>query len=111
MRLSEYMEETRKTAVYPEALQERERGLLYLALGLSGEGGEVSEKIKKYLRGDYDMDALRVHLRKELGDQMWYWARMCDAMGIVPEDVLKQNLEKLADRKKRGVLTGSGDDR
>ena len=80
-------------------------------LGLVGESGEVAEKLKKYLRGDYTIDELIVHLEKELGDVLYYYAMICHEFTIDPEEVMKANLDKLADRQKRGVIQGCGDER
>lgn len=82
--------------------------LAYLALGLNGEAGEVAEHIKKYIR-DSHVDTGAVI--KELGDTLWYLARLADELGYTLEEVAELNLLKLADRKERGVIGGSGDER
>lgn len=103
MDFNHYQEQTKKTAVYPE-----ENALEYLALGLNGESGEVAEKIKKVIRGDREIDE---DLVDELGDVLWYLARLLDEIGEDFDDVANKNLSKLLDRKERDVLKGSGDDR
>lgn len=103
MDFNHYQEQTQKTAVYPE-----ENALEYLALGLNGEAGEVAEKIKKVIRGDREIDQ---ELVDELGDVLWYLARLLDEIGEDFDDVANRNLSKLLDRKDRDVLKGSGDDR
>lgn len=115
----EYQERAVDTAVYPG--QGGLMGLLYVALGL-GETGEVQGKIKKLLRdtdfdldkmiakGDYDIE-FRKAVAKELGDVLWYVAQMCNELGLEMSVVAESNLAKLADRKERGVLKGSGDNR
>jgi NTP pyrophosphatase (non-canonical NTP hydrolase) len=68
----------------------------------------VQEHIKKYIRdGNLDRDALK----KELGDAVYYWARICRYFDFEPSEVLQANIEKLESRRKRGVLRGDGDNR
>lgn len=81
---------------------------MYCALGLVGEAGEVSEKIKKWHR-DGVLDPHAVVL--ELGDVLYYLTRLANAMGVTLQDVQIENVKKLTDRAQRGVLKGSGDDR
>lgn len=108
MNLNEYQKETANTAIYPYAGTGDILEFSYLALGLTGEAGEVAEKIKKYIRdGKIDHDLII----KEIGDVYWYLARLCTAFGVEAETVLAINNAKLADRKARGVLGGSGDKR
>lgn len=86
--------------------------LSYCAHGLSGEAGEANEKIKKYLRGDHNSALqLKAELTKELGDCLWYIANMAKEIGLNLDEIARLNLEKLKDRKARGVLHGSGDTR
>jgi NTP pyrophosphatase (non-canonical NTP hydrolase) len=108
MDLSEYQRESRRTAEYP-----REAWLAYPALGLAGEAGEVAEHAKKAIRDDAGKvsDERRAAMSKELGDVLWYVAQLASELELSLEDVAKQNLEKLFSRQKRGVLSGSGDDR
>lgn len=90
----------------------KELGVFYAALGISGEAGEVAEKVKKTYRdcnGDFTVSLLDI--KKELGDLLWYVAFMCSSLGIELDEVAQMNLKKLASRKRRGVLKGSGDDR
>jgi NTP pyrophosphatase (non-canonical NTP hydrolase) len=81
---------------------------MYCALGLVGEAGEVSEKIKKWHR-DGNLDQHSVVL--ELGDVLYYLTRLANAMGVTLEDVKIENIKKLTDRARRNVLHGSGDNR
>jgi NTP pyrophosphatase (non-canonical NTP hydrolase) len=50
-------------------------------------------------------------IKKEMGDCLWYHARLADTLGIPFNDVAKENIRKLLDRKKRNVLHGNGDKR
>ncbi len=96
--------------------------VIYPALGLCGESGEIAEKVKKWLRGDGTTpdplatrlpmtDDLRQALLKELGDPLWYITSMAADLGYTLQDVVDANYEKLTSRKERGVLKGSGDNR
>lgn len=108
--LAAYQEWTDSTAVYPHAGSGNIEELMYAALGLTGEAGEVSNKIKKLFR-DGDSAEKRAELAKEIGDVMWYVARLARVLDINLEDVLAANQAKLESRKARGVLGGNGDNR
>ncbi len=88
-------------------------GLTYCALKLAGEAGEVSEKLGKVIRDDASVvsGAKRAEFAKELGDVLWYVAMASKELGYSLSEVADINLTKLADRKERGVLHGSGDNR
>ena len=108
MRLNDYTEATAEVAIYPEAGTGSDLELYYLSLGLTSEAGEVSGKIKKLIRdGKLDIG----NLAYELGDCFWYLARLCDAIGYEPEDILTININKLLKRKENNTLSGSGDAR
>ena len=85
----------------------RHEQLAIMALGLVGEAGEVTEIIKKALRGHYVGDLLvcdnvrRDSLKEELGDVFYYWVRMCRYFKIDPEQVLELNQQKLTLRYKK----------
>jgi NTP pyrophosphatase (non-canonical NTP hydrolase) len=108
VRLSEYQARSRATALYP-----REVALYYPALGLAGESGEVAEHVKKLLRDDAGLLTAqrREAMGKELGDVLWYLAQIATELDLDLDEVAAANLEKLASRKRRGVLNGSGDER
>lgn len=108
MNANSYQQWTLSTAIYPGAGTGNDAELSYLGLGLNGEAGEVADKIKKHLRdGKLDIGGIVY----ELGDCLWYVARMADALGYSFEDLLAINHSKLESRKTRDVLTGSGDAR
>ena len=108
MEINEYQKFTATTAIYPEANLGTLGEFAYLALGLTGEAGEVAEKVKKRIRdGTYDKELFT----KELGDVFWYLSRLCTAVGVNAGDVLQQNYDKLTKRKETGNLKGSGDSR
>jgi NTP pyrophosphatase (non-canonical NTP hydrolase) len=106
MDVQEYLLLTRKTAIYSQ-----DTFLEYLTLGLASEAGEVSGVVKKYIRKDYDLEMAQEKLIKELGDVMWYWARLCDELGLNPEIVMAENINKLLNRQVNNTLHGDGDDR
>jgi NTP pyrophosphatase (non-canonical NTP hydrolase) len=104
MTLNEYQELATATAIFPE-----ENAIAYLTLGLNGEAGEVAEKIKKHFRDGRPID--RAELIKELGDVLWYTAVLANQLHISLSLLAESNLNKLASRKARGTLQGSGDNR
>lgn len=118
MTFNEYQAFTRTTARYYDVFwkhfgKESHSELLYGALGLNGEAGEVADKIKKLYRdrdGVID-DEVKESIKKELGDVMWYIARLADDLDITLEDVVELNYQKLSSRKERGTLHGDGDNR
>jgi len=73
----------------------------------------VADKVKKVMRdraGVFDAE-VRDDLRLELGDVLWYVAQLATELGLDLEDVATANLEKLASRAARNVISGSGDRR
>ena len=108
MELSEYQRLSRRTAEYP-----REAWLAYPALGLAGEAGEVAEHAKKAIRDEGGIvgDERRVAMAKELGDVLWYVAQLASELELELDQIAQANLEKLLSRQRRGVLSGSGDER
>jgi NTP pyrophosphatase (non-canonical NTP hydrolase) len=106
--LSEYQRLSRRTAEYP-----RETWLAYPALGLAGEAGEVAEHAKKAIRDDDGQvsEERRAAMSKELGDVLWYVAQLASELGLELDEIAQVNLAKLRSRQRRGMLSGSGDDR
>ncbi len=82
-------------------------------LGLVGETGEVADKFKKIFRdknGALSKEDLG-EITKELGDVLWYLSVICTYLDVSLEEVANGNLDKVLDRKARGVTGGSGDNR
>jgi NTP pyrophosphatase (non-canonical NTP hydrolase) len=105
---SEYQRLSRRTAEYP-----REAWLSYPALGLAGEAGEVAEHAKKAIRDDAGRlsGERRAAMGRELGDVLWYVAQLASELGLELDEIAGENLQKLLSRQRRGVLSGSGDNR
>lgn len=108
MTLNEYMQAALETAVYPE-----EYRIIYPALGMTGEAGEVADKVKKVIRDDNQnfSAARKIEIAKEVGDVLWFCATMAHDLGFTLEEVGIINIEKLKSRKERDVIGGSGDNR
>lgn len=100
----------------------------YMMLNLVGEVGEFASKVAKQIRkgeiiiGEIPNDITPKvgfdrwidqsdELKKEAGDILWQLAGLCKVMGWTLEEVAVGNLEKLASRKERGVISGDGDNR
>lgn len=102
---SEYQKRARETAIYPESPY-------YAALGLAGEVGEAINKLKKVIRGDYELSAIKLYeIGEELGGVLWYLSNMASDLALDLDEIAYMNLMQLTSRKERGVLRGDGDDR
>jgi len=100
-----FSEMTRKTSQYPIG-----RELEYLALGLSGEAGEVANKIKKIIRGD-PHNTSDQKIAEEIGDLLWYCDRLLVYLGSSMENEMKRTIIKLEGSLTRNTIKGNGDDR
>lgn len=109
MELDEYQKVALRTARGRDAHDEFHA----LVLGLVGEAGEVAQKAKKLLRDrGGDLSRLdRDDMAAELGDVLWYTAVLAEFLDLSLDDIASRNAAKLADRQRRGVLGGSGDNR
>ena len=113
---NEYQKKAHETADYPSGTIGAEHhavDYIYPAMGLSEEAGEVAGKFAKAVRDNNGIidDERKEAIKKELGDVLWFVAELCTVLNIPMEEVAQKNLEKLASRKARGVIHGSGDDR
>ena len=106
--LDMYQKVAKTTAIYP-----REQAIIYPTLGLTGEAGEVANKVKKIIRDGSDSkdEKLVSEIKSEIGDCLWYIAVLASDFDIKLSDIASTNLEKLANRKKNGTIHGSGDNR
>jgi NTP pyrophosphatase (non-canonical NTP hydrolase) len=114
VKIEEYQTLANKTASYPGRLGLKNndmRGLFYTSLGLAGEAGEYTDKIKKVLRDDNGEIRKRDDLLLELGDALWYIAQNAQELGSTLEEVAQMNIAKLNSRQLRGTIGGSGDNR
>ena len=113
MTLMEYNEEAMNLGFYEDML-------IYPALGLAGEAGEVANKVAKLVRDkdlmdldpivDLEMDE-KLEIARELGDVLWMVTATANDIGFDLDEIAAMNLSKLKDRAKRGTLQGSGDNR
>ena len=79
--------------------------LLTASIGLSSEGGEFSEIVKKCVFQGKNLDDDTIfHLKRELGDILWYWVNACSALDLDPQDVLEENVRKLEKRYPGGAF-------
>jgi NTP pyrophosphatase (non-canonical NTP hydrolase) len=104
-----YQEKACETAIFP-----KNKAMEYLTLGLTGEAGEIANKVKKFIRDGAAQDeylAKRIEIGYEIGDVLWYCAVLAKEMEMDLGHIMENNIQKLADRKKRGTLSGSGDNR
>ena len=106
--LDMYQKVALTTAIYP-----REQAIIYPTLGLTGEAGEVANKVKKIIRdgSNKNDDNLVSEIKSEIGDCLWYIAVLANDFDIKLSDIASTNLEKLANRKKNNTIHGSGDTR
>ncbi|MCL4380931.1 nucleoside triphosphate pyrophosphohydrolase family protein [Candidatus Marsarchaeota archaeon] len=102
MDFTEYQRQAKKSAVYPKHYK-----VFYPALALSGEVGELNNKIKKVIRDNVKLN--KKDASKELGDILWYVSALASDMELKLEDIAAENIAKLKDRKKRNKISGSGD--
>lgn len=116
MTFDEYQAEITADAAYPHVTA----NIVFPAMGLAGEAGELCDKIKKHWRNsNLPVQELRealtkeqvTEITKELGDVLWYIAAMCTELGIKMSDMVTINVAKYHDRRERGVLKGEGDNR
>lgn len=110
MDFKKYQKLSRKTATYP---RDSKNWITYPVLGLLSESGEIAGKFKKILR-DQKWEITPDHkkeISKELGDVLWYIAQIATELGLNLAKIAEENIAKLFSRKKRGVISGSGDNR
>jgi NTP pyrophosphatase (non-canonical NTP hydrolase) len=121
MNMNDYQTAARRTAMG--------NSLDHFVMGLSEEAGEVAGVMKRFHRGDEQYGGkpivsngkltiatdlspfAKLKLIDEIGDVLWYIAMIADELEMDLETVATRNIQKLADRQKRNVITGSGDNR
>lgn len=109
MDFTTYQTKSRKTAKYPAI----GHPVIYPALGLVNEAGEVAGKIKKVFRDTEGQisEETREALKAELGDVLWYIAQVATELDLSLDDIAEYNIAKLYDRMERGKIKGDGDNR
>jgi len=109
--ISEYQQWTNETAVEHATSDtdgvDKTDSVVFLSLALNGETGEVAEKAKRVVRGDGELE----DIANEIGDVLWYLARIADELGVDMVDIMAENMDKLETRKATGTIKGSGDTR
>lgn len=110
MNFDEYQKQALTTAA---STGDEFKDVMHWILGVSGESGEIAEKVKKIIRDKNGVisEEDKAELKKEIGDVLWYLAVLAHELGLSFEDIAEANLEKLKSRKNRGVIGGSGDNR
>jgi len=108
MDFNSYQRIAKTTAIYPATHK-----ILYPALGLAGEAGEVANKVKKLVRDGTSSlpKEWKENIGSEIGDVLWYCAVLADDLGISLGKIASENETKLQNRKKKGTISGSGDTR
>lgn len=73
--------------------------LLTSGIGLASEGGEFNEIVKKIFFQGKELNSDNIfHMKRELGDIIWYWVNACNALGLNPNEVIAENVNKLESR-------------
>lgn len=86
--------------------------LLTASIGLSSECGEFSEIVKKLMfQGKPYSEDVRYHMKRELGDILWYLANAATALDYDLEDIMGENIEKLRKRYPEGFESGRSENR
>ena len=110
MQFNEYQRKTHETFI--DLGHNKKLTLARLTLGLTGEAGEVAEKVKKLIRDNKNIDCnFLFDLSKELGDIFWYISEIANLCELDLDSIAYGNIQKLQDRKKRNKLKGNGDSR
>ena len=78
--------------------------LLTSVIGMMAESGEFAEVVKKKIfQSDTQFTSDEIfHMKRELGDVLWYWVQGCIALGFTPDEVMDENIKKLESRYPNG---------
>ncbi len=108
MEMNEYQQAALQTAVYPQEMK-----IVYPLIGITGETGEVAEKIKKVIRDNNAVfsDDDRREIAKEIGDILWYISSLSSDIGYSLDEIAAMNIDKITSRNERGKIHGEGDNR
>ena len=113
MEFDDYQKKAAKYDLFEPSSDYKSVGFIEKVLGLTGEAGETTDKIKKVIR---DKDGViseddKKAIAKELGDVLWYTAAIARYLDMDLSEVASGNLEKLESRYQRNLLHGEGDER
>ena len=113
MSLDKYQKKAAEFDLFESSVDLKSPGFLEKVLGITGEAGEVADKVKKIIRdkGGYASDDDKAAIAKELGDVLWYVASIARYLNVPLSDVASGNIEKLESRLQRDKLHGEGDER
>ena len=108
MEFDKYQQLIETTRIYPEDMK-----IVYPCLGLSGEVGEVCDKIKKIYRDKEGVVSFndKQEIAKEMGDVLWYLASLTTDLDLNMNDIALTNIQKILNRKQNGKIVGNGDNR
>ena len=82
------------------------------AIGMLAESGEFTEVLKKMVfQGKEFTEENRFHMKRELGDILWYWIQGCIALGYTPDEVMDENIKKLEARYPNGFEVARSEER
>ena len=78
--------------------------LMTALIGMLAESGEFAEVLKKKVfQSDSKFKSDEIfHMKRELGDVLWYWCQGCIALGFTPQEVMRENINKLEKRYPNG---------
>ena len=78
--------------------------LLTAVIGMMAESGEFAEVVKKkvFQSNTRFTESEIYHMKRELGDVLWYWIQGCIALGYTPDEVMDENIKKLEARYPNG---------
>lgn len=112
MNITEYEKKARKYAMYPYKTN-MSVGIMYNALKLSGEVGELNDKLGKCIsdsNGEISPELLK-EIEKEMGDILWHYFALMYDLGLSINHITRVNIDKLESRRLRNKMAGSGDNR
>mgnify|MGYP001601095772 FL=1 len=112
---NDYQNQAAKTAIYPTMSRYGQVGpkdtlsLVYPLIGLSGEVGELQNKLKKVIRDNKTLNS--ADIEAELGDILWYISQLATEFNLSLNNIAKENLNKLKARQLGNKISGEGDNR
>ena len=111
MKASDYQEQAARTMIDRPGFEipGHEMMVVWNALGLAGEAGEVAELVKKGIFHRHSID--RARIEKELGDVLWYASALCTTLGLDMGEIMQANIEKLKVRYPNGYSSADSQQR